>query len=119
VRSALDHRARPDRHVGWVELGKPTVRARGYRAAMPELSRFFGIVIQMYPEDHLPAHFHARHAGREVVIAIESFAIVRGRLSPRAHALVVEWAALHLDELQADWELAQAGLPLKRIEPLR
>jgi len=86
---------------------------------MPEISRFFGIVIQMYVDDHLPAHFHARQAGREVVVAIETLAIIRGRLSPRAHALVVEWAALHGDELLADWERAQAGLPLLRIAPLR
>lgn len=86
---------------------------------MPEVSRFFGIVIQMYVDVHLPAHFHARHAGREVVIAIDTLAIVRGRLSPRAHALVVEWASLNADELLADWELAKSGLPLKRIAPLR
>jgi len=73
----------------------------------------------MYVDDHLPAHFHARHAGMEVVVAIDTLAILRGRLSPRAHALVVEWAALHGDELRSDWELAKAGRPLRRIEPLR
>ena len=86
---------------------------------MPEISRFFGIVVQMYVDDHLPAHFHARHAGKEVVISIETLAILRGRLSPRAHALLVEWASVHVDELLLDWDLAQAGQPLKRIEPLR
>ena len=87
---------------------------------MPELSRFFGIVIQMYVDDHAPAHFHARQAGREVAIDIETLAIIgRGRLSPRAHALVVEWAALHAEELRTDWGLAQSGLPLRRIAPLR
>jgi hypothetical protein len=86
---------------------------------MPEVSRFFGIVIQMYVDDHAPAHFHARHAGMEVAIAIDTLAIVHGRLSPRAHALVVEWASLHVDELLADWDLARAGLPLSRIAPLR
>ncbi len=86
---------------------------------MPEVSRFFGIVIQMNVDDHDPAHFHARQAGREVVVAIETLAIIRGRLSPRAHGLVVEWAALHVDELLVDWELAQSGLPLRRIAPLR
>jgi len=86
---------------------------------MPEISRFFGIVIQMYIDDHLPPHFHARHAGMEVVLAIETLAILRGRLSPRAHALVVEWASLHADDLRVDWELARSGLPLRRIEPLR
>ncbi len=86
---------------------------------MPEVSRFFGIVIQMYVDDHVPPHFYARHAGKEVSIAIDTLAILRGRLSPRAHALVVEWAALHSEELRADWDLANAGLPLRRIEPLR
>ncbi|TAL09084.1 MAG: DUF4160 domain-containing protein [Chloroflexota bacterium] len=86
---------------------------------MPEVSRFFGIVIQMYLDDHVPPHFHARHAGMEVVVAIETMAILRGRLSPRAHALVVEWASLHLEELSADWELARSNRPLKRIAPLR
>jgi hypothetical protein len=85
---------------------------------MPEVSRFFGIVIQMYVDDHVPSHFHARHAGMEAVVAIDTLAILKGRLSPRAHALVVEWASMHADELRADWELARAGLPLMRIAPL-
>jgi hypothetical protein len=54
-----------------------------------------------------------------VVLAIDTLAIIRGRLSARAHALVVEWASLHSDELRADWELARSGLPLRRIAPLR
>lgn len=53
------------------------------------------------------------------MISIETLAILRGRLSPRAHALLVEWASVHVDELLLDWDLAQAGQPLKRIEPLR
>ena len=85
---------------------------------MPEISRFFGIVIQMYVDDHLPAHFHARHAGMEVAVDIDTLAIIKGRLSPRAYALVIEWAALHADELLADWDRARAGLPLRRIAPL-
>jgi hypothetical protein len=86
---------------------------------VPEISRFFGIVIQMYVDDHQPPHFHARHAGDEISITIESLAVLRGRLSPRAHALVIEWASLHIDELRDDWDLASASLPLRAIEPLR
>lgn len=86
---------------------------------MPEISRFFGIVVQMYVDDHEPPHFHARHAGSEVAVAIGNLAVLKGRLSPRAQALVTEWASLHAGELFDDWELAQAGLPLRRIEPLR
>jgi hypothetical protein len=86
---------------------------------MPEISRFFGIVIQMYVDDHGPPHFHARNAGMEIALAIDTLAVLRGRLSPRAHALVVEWASLHVDELRADWDLAKSGRPLRRIAPLR
>lgn len=86
---------------------------------MPEISRFFGIVVQMYVDDHAPPHFHARHGGEEFVVAIDSFAILRGHFSPRAHALVIEWASVHKADLLEDWDLAQAGRPLKRIEPLR
>jgi hypothetical protein len=67
----------------------------------------------------LLADFHARQAGMEVVVTIDTLAILRGRLSPRAYALVVEWASLHADELHADWELARSNLPLLRIAPLR
>ncbi|MBA3234468.1 MAG: DUF4160 domain-containing protein [Chloroflexi bacterium] len=86
---------------------------------MPEISRFFGIVVQMYTDDHAPPHFHARHAGMEIVVDIDALAVLQGRLSRRAQALLLEWASIHLAELRADWDLAQAGRPLKPIEPLR
>ena len=86
---------------------------------MPEISGFFGIVVQMYVDDHLPPHFHARHAGSEAVIAIGSHQVIAGRLSPRALALVIEWAAIHVDDLRLNWQRAQARLPLVKIPPLR
>lgn len=68
---------------------------------MPEISRFFGIVIQMYADDHHPPHFHARYAGRAARIAIETHQVLAGSLPPKALALVIEWAAMHGDELRA------------------
>jgi hypothetical protein len=85
---------------------------------MPEISRFFGIIIAMYYNDHSPAHFHARYAGQKALIAIETLAIIEGRLPPRALGLVAEWAALHRQELLEDWQLAREQASLKRIEPL-
>ena len=85
---------------------------------MPEISRFYGIVIQMYLDDHQPAHFHARYAGREVAIAIETHEVLAGRLPSRALALVMEWAALHDEELRDDWRRSKTGLPLSKIAPL-
>ncbi|MDX2180712.1 MAG: DUF4160 domain-containing protein [Bryobacteraceae bacterium] len=86
---------------------------------MPEICRFFGIVIQMYYDDHDPPHFHVRYGDQRAIVAIESLGIIRGTLSPRTLGLVVEWAAQHREDLIADWERARAQAPLERIEPLK
>jgi hypothetical protein len=86
---------------------------------MPEISRFFGIVISMYHDDHPPPHFHATHAEHEAVVGIDPPRILEGSLPPRALGLVMEWAALHTGELSADFEHARARRPLVPIEPLR
>ena len=57
---------------------------------MPEISRFYGIVIQMYFGDHPPPHFHARYAGQTAKIDIDSLAVIDGRLPARALGLVME-----------------------------
>ena len=85
---------------------------------MPELSRFFGIVVSMHYNDHAPPHFHVRYGGRKALVAIESLTVLRGRLSPRALGLVMEWAAIHTEELMEDWNLARNQEPLKPIRPL-
>ena len=85
---------------------------------MPELSRFFGIVIRMYPNDHLPSHFHAIYGEFEALIEIDTLAIYRGAIPRRVLALVLEWAVLHRAELRQDWTLARGGEPLLAIEPL-
>lgn len=85
---------------------------------MPEISRFFGIIILMYYNDHPPPHFHVRYGDHKAIIAIESLAVLNGRLPPRALGLVVEWAFMYRDRLMADWELAREQMPLDRIPPL-
>ena len=85
---------------------------------MPEISRFFGIVVQMYYADHDPPDFHVRYAGQKALIAIETIMLLRGSLAPRTLALVTEWAALHRAELLEDWALARAEAQLKPIAPL-
>lgn len=85
---------------------------------MPTISRFYGILIQMYFGDHVPPHFHALYAEYEVLIDIQTFEVLRGNLPSRAMALVLEWAQQHRDELRKDWELCvQNQLPVK-IHPL-
>jgi hypothetical protein len=85
---------------------------------MPEISRFFGIVITMYFEDHSPPHFHARYGSFRAVIEI-STGVVDGAFPRRGLALLEEWRELHLSELLEDWRLARAGQSLRKIEGLQ
>jgi hypothetical protein len=84
---------------------------------MPEISRFFGIVIAMYYRDHAPAHFHAIYGECEVTVAVESGTVV-GEFPPRGLMLVQEWRRLHRAELLELWALARNGKALTRIAPL-
>jgi len=86
---------------------------------MPEISRFFGIVIAMYYDDHAPPHFHAIYGSDKAEICIDPIGVIKGWLPPRALALVMEWAALHQTELLDDWGLREAGQKPNKIEPLR
>jgi len=85
---------------------------------MPCICQFFGIVIYMYYNDHIPPHFHAEYAEHEATLSVESLEILSGELPRRARALVVEWASLHRAELHANWDRARQGMPLQEIEPL-
>jgi hypothetical protein len=85
---------------------------------MPTISRFYGIVIGMWFEDHPTPHFHAAYAEYEAKISINNVDVVKGSLPPRILRLVRKWAVAHRQELMDNWELARAHQPLKRIEPL-
>ena len=83
---------------------------------MPEISRFLGIVIAVYYRDHAPPHFHAVYGEFRTAVSIRG-GDVDGAFPRRALAVVQKWRILHLEELLAAWELAQAGVPPPRIEP--
>ncbi|MUG97276.1 DUF4160 domain-containing protein [Scytonema sp. UIC 10036] len=85
---------------------------------MPEISRFFGIIITMYYNDHPPPHFHVRYNQQKAIVSIETLEILEGELTSRLFKLVLEWATLHQSELMADWELARDNQPLNKILPL-
>lgn len=85
---------------------------------MPEISRFFGIIIRMYFEEHNPPHIHAEHQGDKAVFDLLGN-ITKGSFKSRtATRLVREWIDLHVSELEEDWTLAQAGKEIKKIAPL-
>jgi hypothetical protein len=85
---------------------------------MPEISRFFGIVIRMYLNDHVPPHFHVRHGSFRGRIAIAPVEVMDGDLPPRSLAMVLEWARLHEPELMDCWRRIRAKQPPRRIAPL-
>jgi len=85
---------------------------------MPEISRFYGIIIAMFWDEHNPPHFHARYGSHNAALEIESLRLLDGKLPPRALGLVVEWASQHHDDLRANWEKARNQNPLQKIDPL-
>ena len=85
---------------------------------MPRISRFFGIVIAMYNNDHNPPHFHAVYAEYEAEISIQTLDVLAGGLPRRALAIVLEWALLHRTELRDNWRIAQQGKTPRQIAPL-
>ncbi len=85
---------------------------------MPEISRFYGLVVFMNYNDHNPPHFHARYQDQEVVIEIET-GIVQGKMAQRALELLFEWYRIHKKDLLDDWKLSRDRKPLKKITPLQ
>jgi hypothetical protein len=86
---------------------------------VPSISRFHGLVIEMYFNDHVPPHFHVRAAGRKAKVRIDNLEIVKSDLTRAQIALVRTWARLHQDELEENWRRARNGERLVQIEPLR
>jgi hypothetical protein len=85
---------------------------------MPELSRFLGIIILMYFDDHNPPHFHVRYNDFRALISIKDLFLFQGELPPRVLGLVMEWAELHKNELLEDWNMVQETGKWFKIEPL-
>jgi hypothetical protein len=89
---------------------------------MPELSRFFGIIIRMFSEPserhHVP-HFHAYYQENVAVFSISPVEIMTGSMPQRQQRLIEAWAELHQEELLVDWNLLQEGKRPAPIDPLR
>lgn len=89
---------------------------------MPEIARFFGIIIRMFAEPGAPhhrPHLHAYYQNQVGVFAVDEIELIAGELPRRQRRLVEAWAELHQHDLLADWDRLQSGqLPFK-IDPLR
>lgn len=86
---------------------------------MPEVSRFFGIVIKIFREEHPPPHFHAEYGEYEALIAIHTLTVIEGNLPSRSLGMVIEWASEHRDELDDLWHRAVNHQPMYKIPPLK
>jgi uncharacterized protein DUF4160 len=89
---------------------------------VPELSRFFGVIVRMFAEPQAPhhsPHFHAYYQNSVAVYSIEPLALIAGSLPVRQRRLVEAWAELHQPELSRDWELLQEGRRPLPIAPLQ
>lgn len=89
---------------------------------MPELSRFFGIIIRMFAEvgaQHRVAHFHAYYQDDVGIFSLNPIELIAGSLPRRQQRLVEAWAELHQNDLVADWEMLQQGRSPRPIEPLK
>jgi Domain of unknown function (DUF4160) len=86
---------------------------------MPQISRFLGIIIMMFYDDHNPPHFHAQYGEFKAIIGINDFALLEGKLPAKTLGLVVEWAVIHQEELMMNWELMKEKKPMQKIDPLQ
>jgi hypothetical protein len=85
---------------------------------MPEISRFYGIIILMNFLDHAPPHFHAWYNDYKIIVSITD-GTVTGEMPKRALKLIFAWMGQHREELISLWNKAQNGVPLHKIEPLK
>ena len=85
---------------------------------MPEISRFYGIIIYMFYNEHNPPHFHVKYQEYEATIDIID-GVVHGILPRRALSLIFEWLDLHKNDLLENWKLMAERKPLNNIEPLK
>lgn len=71
---------------------------------MPEIARFYGIIIKLFFGDHPPPHFHAVYGEHLGLFNIETIEMIEGDLPNRARKLVLEWASLNQNELMNMWQ---------------
>lgn len=91
------------------------VRAYIEKKPMPEITRFYGIIIKLFFGDHPPPHFHAVYGEHNALFNIETLEMIEGDLPPRAKKLILEWAAEYQAELSKMWQSQE----FKKLPPLQ
>jgi len=85
---------------------------------MPTISRFYGITVMIYNNDHPPPHVHIRYGSKNACVRIDDGTLLQGKFPKRQLAFVKEWVLMHRDSLIENWNLALAHAEVFRIEPL-
>ena len=70
---------------------------------MPEITRFYGILIKMFFSEHNPPHFHAIYGEYNGTFELDPLKMTEGDLPNKAQELVMEWAEKYKDELLKMW----------------
>lgn len=86
---------------------------------MPEISRFYGIIIRMFTDEHNPPHFHAYYGNYTAAIDIRTGNIMYGKLPKKQTALITAWALIHQKELLKNWNELINGEEPQKINPLK
>lgn len=85
---------------------------------MPEISRFYGIIVYMFFQDHNPPHFHVLYQEYEATIEIKT-GTINGKFPRRALKLVYQWLDIHKEDLMDNWNKMLERKPLRKIDPLK
>ena len=85
---------------------------------MPVISQFYGILIRMFYNDHVPPHFHAIYGEYELIVGISPITILEGKAPNRVRSMILEWTALHQEELSENWNRCRQGEQPLPIAPL-
>jgi len=85
---------------------------------MPEICRFYGIVIHMFFNEHNPPHFHANYGEFRITVNLQN-EVINGFMPKRALKLIFEWMELHKNEILENWNKCQKGELPDKIEPLK
>ena len=86
---------------------------------MPEICRFFGIVVKMYYDDHTPPHFHVYYQNFKATFSIHTGQMIDGNFPPKQSVFVTAWTLLHEKELMANWKALVSGKEAEKVNPLR
>lgn len=86
---------------------------------MPEISRFYGIIIRMFSDEHNPPHFHAYYGNYAAAFDIRTGNLIYGKLPKKQIALIIAWTLIHQKQLLKNWNQLTLGEEPKKIEPLK